>query len=104
WVADVHPDDLESFITVYNQAFDTRQGYSILYRVRRYDGEYRWISAAGIPRFSSDQTFLGMVGSCTDITDQKNAREELERLVNDRTIELQQTNEELHRQKDFVDT
>ncbi len=104
WIADVHPDDLHGFLDLYNTAFTDHKSYSTLYRVRRHDGEYRWVSAAGIPRFSSDGSFLGLVGSCMDVTEQQHAREELGRLVAKRTAELQRKNEELQRQKEFVDT
>jgi signal transduction histidine kinase len=47
------------------------------YRVRRNDGEYRWIVDAGVPRFNPDGSFAGYIGSCLDITDRKLAEEAL---------------------------
>ena len=41
------------------------------YRLRRYDGKYRWIADYGVPRYGPDGTFLGYIGSCMDITDRK---------------------------------
>ena len=49
------------------------------YRLRRADGEYRWVLDSGTPRFSSREEFLGYIGSCIDITDRKEAEEELRR-------------------------
>jgi nitrogen-specific signal transduction histidine kinase/CheY-like chemotaxis protein len=45
-------------------------------RKRRADGEYRWVLASGVPRFTSDGEFAGYLGSCTDITDLKRRRDE----------------------------
>jgi signal transduction histidine kinase len=51
------------------------------YRLRRFDGEYRWIVDFGVPRFESDATFRGYIGSCVDITDRKCAEESLHSLT-----------------------
>src|SRR6266481_6921561 len=45
------------------------------YRLRRGDGEYRWVLDNGAPRFASDGTFLGYIGSCLALTDRKQAQE-----------------------------
>jgi signal transduction histidine kinase len=45
--------------------------------VRRHDGEYRWLLDKGTPRFASDGTFLGYIGSATDITERKRGEERL---------------------------
>jgi signal transduction histidine kinase len=45
--------------------------FEMEYRLRRIDGEYRWIVDYGVPRFESDGTFCGYIGSCVDITDRK---------------------------------
>jgi signal transduction histidine kinase len=50
------------------------------YRLRRFDGKYRWIVDYGVPRFESDGTFCGYIGSCVDITDRKLNAESLEEL------------------------
>ena len=50
------------------------------YRLRRFDGQYRWIVDYGVPRLESDGTFCGYIGSCVDITDRKLAAESLEEL------------------------
>ena len=47
------------------------------YRLRRHDGEYRWLSANGVPRFNPDQSFAGYIGSCIDVTERKLAEESL---------------------------
>jgi signal transduction histidine kinase len=47
------------------------------YRLRRHDGEYRWVLAIGVPRLNLDGSFSGYIGSCVDITDHKLAEEAL---------------------------
>ena len=71
WVAGVHPDDVDRCFSVYSSAFDSRADFEMEYRLRRYDGEYRWIVDYGVPRFGSNGTFCGYVGSCVDITERK---------------------------------
>jgi PAS domain S-box-containing protein len=48
------------------------------YRLRRFDGQYRWIVDCGMPHFAADRSFDGYVGSCVDITDQKRAEQDLQ--------------------------
>lgn len=71
WQANVHPDDLSKFMQQYNDAFDKQQPYRLEYRLKRYDGEYRWILATGVPRYLDDQTFDGFIGTCFDIHERR---------------------------------
>ena len=71
WASGVHADDLEWCLGVYSAAFDARADFKMEYRLRRFDGEYRWIVDYGVPRFDSNGTFCGFIGSCVDITDRK---------------------------------
>jgi PAS domain S-box-containing protein len=71
WAAGVHPDDLDRCLKTYSTEFDARSEFTLEYRLRRYDGEYRWIVDRGVPRFESGGTFLGYIGSCVDVTDRK---------------------------------
>jgi PAS domain S-box-containing protein len=77
WSESVHPDDLQRCLDTYVRAFDARQEFRMEYRLRRFDGEYRWILDSGVPRFESDGSFDGYIGSCIDITDQKRVQETL---------------------------
>ena len=77
WAEGVHPDDLERCLETYVTAFDARTPFTMEYRLRRHDGEYRWVLDNGVPRFDPDDTFSGYIGSCIDITDRKRAEEEL---------------------------
>jgi two-component system sensor kinase FixL len=75
WAEGVHPEDLDHCLEVYDNSFDARQRFTMEYRMRRIDGEYRWVLDNGAPRFASDGRFLGYIGSCLDITDPKQAQE-----------------------------
>jgi PAS domain S-box-containing protein len=77
WAEGVHNDDLKRCLETYSQAFDERQSFDMEYRIRRKDGEYRWILDIGVPRFNPDGAFAGYIGSCLDITDRKLAEEAL---------------------------
>jgi PAS domain S-box-containing protein len=71
WTVGIHPDDLEQYLTAQSMAFGARQEFSIEYRLRRFDGDYRWIADNGVPRFESNGAFCGYIGACIDTTDRK---------------------------------
>ena len=83
WVEGVQPEDFERCLTIYSTSFDARQAFSMEYRLRRFDGEYRWILDNGVPRFDEQGSFLGYIGSCIDITELK--------LLNQKLAESQQS-------------
>src|SRR5215831_5097570 len=68
WREGVHPNDLQRLDT-YNGAYDARKPLVMQYRLRRNDGEYRWVADNGVPRYDADGTFAGYIGSCVDVTD-----------------------------------
>lgn len=80
WATGVHPADRERCLGLYSRAFDARADFEMEYRLRRYDGKYRWVVDYGVPRIESDGTFCGYIGSCVDITDRKLNAESLEEL------------------------
>src|SRR5262249_6729142 len=73
-------EDYDCCLETYNASCDAREPFKMEYRLRRHDGEYRWILDHGIPRYSPGGDFLGCIGSCIDITERQQgearAREE----------------------------
>ncbi len=70
WTEAIHGDDVEDCLHHYTDAFDRREPFQMEYRLRRYDGDYRWILNTGVPRYAADG-FAGYVGSAIDVTDVK---------------------------------
>jgi len=95
WAEGVHPDDFDQCLDIYTSSFDARRPFRMEYRLRRHDGEYRWILDTGVPRYNADGRFAGYIGSCIDIQEQKNIEEALEKRVAERTAELSNLNREL---------
>jgi PAS domain S-box-containing protein len=73
WLGAVHPDDLARCLEACASAFNNREPFAVEFRLRRKDGEYRWILDTGTPRFDADGQFLGYIGSCIDIAERKQA-------------------------------
>jgi PAS domain S-box-containing protein len=75
WADPIHADDRERCVEAYFRAFDARRAFAMEYRLRRHDGEYRWMVNNGVPRYGRDGEFLGYIGSGFDITERKRAEE-----------------------------
>lgn len=71
WTAGVHPNDLAHCMQIYNESFESRQPFVMEYRLRRHDGEYRWLLDQGQPRYDASGTFAGYIGSCLDISEHR---------------------------------
>ena len=71
WADYIHPDDRDGYIAAYIDAFERHAPFEAQVRLRRADGEYRWLSSTGAPRLRPDGTFLGHVGCSVDVTDIK---------------------------------
>ena len=100
WAEGVHPDDFESCLQIYHDAFDRRATFVMQYRLRRHDGEWRWIFDIGAPHYADDGLFLGYLGSCVDITDERKSKEQLEAALE----ELKLAHEDLrHTQHALID-
>jgi PAS domain S-box-containing protein len=79
WAEGVHAEDFDRCLETYVSHFDARKEFRMEYRLRRHDGTYRWIDDTGIPRHAADGSFLGYIGSCTDIHDYRETQGELRR-------------------------
>ncbi|HVU12444.1 MAG TPA: PAS domain S-box protein [Phototrophicaceae bacterium] len=71
WKASVHPDDLQRFTELYTTASLARQPYELEYRLKRADGEYRWVLNHGVPLFTPQGIYNGYIGSTIDITERR---------------------------------
>jgi PAS domain S-box-containing protein len=83
WTEGIHPDDFERSLGTYLRAVHARRACELEYRLRRFDGEYRWMHDTGVPHYAEDGTFVAYVGSAVDITDRRRAQDERERLLQD---------------------
>jgi PAS domain S-box-containing protein len=81
WSRGVHPEDLPRWLDTCLRAYDSRQPYEIEYRLRRGDGEYRWVLDRGEPRYDAEGLFAGYAGVCVDIDELKRAEAELTRAL-----------------------
>lgn len=77
WSEGVHADDLKKCLETYVSSFDARKPFSMQYRLRHCDGQYRWISDHGLPRYDAHGTFAGYIGACMDLSDLLKREEEL---------------------------
>ncbi len=71
WIENIHPDDMARCLPICQDAFQHRTPLDMEFRLRRHDGEYCWMVDRGVPRFGSDGTFLGFIGTCHDVSQQK---------------------------------
>jgi PAS domain S-box-containing protein len=71
WTAGVHPDDIAKCTKIYTAAFEKQKKFKMEYRLRRCDGQYRWVQDSGIPHFAKDKLFTGFIGTCVDIHELK---------------------------------
>src|ERR1700745_1520529 len=67
----------------YIQAFDRREVFRMEYRLRRHDGQFRWVLDIGVPRFNPDGSFAGYIGSAIDVTEQMRSEEQLRQTQDD---------------------
>ena len=81
WAEGIHPQDFQRCMDTYVAAFAERRVFEMEYRLRRADGEYRWILDRGTPRYTPDGSFAGYIGSCADITDRKQLEADLRQAV-----------------------
>jgi len=84
WTRAVHPEDVDRCLGIRATSFEARAPFSMDLRLRRHDGQYRWMLDNGVPRFGADGAAIGYVGSCVDIHERK----ELEESLAERTQQL----------------
>ena len=97
WSTPLHPDDLARSKARWQQSVETTTPYEIEYRFRAADGSYRWFLARANPVLNEKGQVGRWLGTCTDIDDRKQQADQLEGLVEDRTLALRRSNEELEK-------
>ncbi|MBV8601985.1 MAG: SpoIIE family protein phosphatase [Candidatus Eremiobacteraeota bacterium] len=78
WAENVFTEDFDRCLEIYTTSFDRRVPFRMEYRLRHHTGEYRWILDEGIPLYDESREFVGYIGCCLDITDQKRTEAELQ--------------------------
>ncbi|KJR41056.1 sensory transduction histidine kinase [Candidatus Magnetoovum chiemensis] len=77
WIQSIHPKDSANVLECFIESFSKRQSYTSEFRLLRSDAIYRWIAFKGVPRFTEDCTFAGYIASCFDITERKDAENQI---------------------------
>lgn len=95
WLKIVHPDEQNENVEKWMHSINTGEDFLFQHRFRRYDGEYRWQLSRAVPQRDENGKIQMWVGTSTDIQDQKLFETRLEKLVLDRTKELEDLNIEL---------
>ncbi|MFM5929280.1 MAG: PAS domain-containing protein [Novosphingobium sp.] len=80
WLGFLHPEDAPIAAQAWTQAVATGSAYEVRYRMRRHDGQHRWVIARGLPLTQADGTVTRWIGTCTDIDDEVNTADALELL------------------------
>ncbi len=88
WLDNIFDEDLDYALETYNLHFEKQSEFTTEFRLKRYDGAYRWISVKAVPRYDHDGKFTGFIGGCMDIHEQKYFYAALEETVEKRTKEL----------------
>ncbi len=69
WAECVHPDDFDRCVEIYLTNFKIEHPFEMDYRLKRSDGQYRWINDRGVPFYDKEGIFIGFIGSCMDVTE-----------------------------------
>lgn len=109
WGDDIHPDDKSQALDTYRSSLVTRKPYTMEYRLKRADGQYRWVLYHSVPRYTGKDELAGFVAIGTDTTERKEAESalrashaDLEQRVRERTAELIEKNNNLIMQASVI--
>jgi diguanylate cyclase (GGDEF)-like protein/PAS domain S-box-containing protein len=81
WTENIYPEDYAQCLDTFTRHFDRRKNFRMEYRMRRHDGEYRWIIDQGVPTFDGQGNFSGFIGSCIDITQIKDYQDKIKEIA-----------------------
>jgi PAS domain S-box-containing protein len=79
WTGFVHPEDLDGILTKWRACLATGEVFEYETRVRRADGDYRWMFHRNVPLRDTNGNIVKWYGSSLDIQARKRAEEELRR-------------------------
>lgn len=96
WMGNILPEDHKAAKETFVKKLKGKKEFEMQFRFKRSDGEFRWVSLRAVPRFDIDGDYLGFVGGCMDIHEQKNLEAKLEDTVSERTKELDNSRSFLH--------
>ncbi|MGB9032884.1 MAG: sigma 54-interacting transcriptional regulator [Acidobacteriaceae bacterium] len=88
WTAFIHPEDLDSLLCKWKESVARGVSFEAEARVRRADGEYRWMLHRGVCRPQEDGQAVRWFGSSAEIEDQKRTEDSL-RLAETYTMQVQ---------------
>ena len=71
WAGIIHPEDLATGLQAIQSAMIERGPFKVEFRMRRWDGEYRWMLDHGVPRKTPDGSFVGFIGTCFDFSERR---------------------------------
>lgn len=74
WLEGVHPEDKDGCMDTYLASFQKQERFEMEYRLKRFDGLWRWINDRGVPFYDAEQRFIGYIGSCMDVTEKIEGR------------------------------
>ncbi|MCD4727694.1 MAG: PAS domain S-box protein, partial [Pirellulales bacterium] len=105
WSDAIHPDDRQWAKEIWQRSVETHATYDTEHRIRQHDGQFRTFAVRGVPVMDNDGNTREWIGTCTDITEQKQVEEELarhrehlEEMVALRTAELESVNRQLEKE------
>jgi PAS domain S-box-containing protein len=90
WTEGVHAADLQDCLETYTRAFAHSEPFMMEYRLRRHDGEYRWVLDNSAPLFDPDGSFAGYIGACFDVTEFRRERKDAEESLRRKELELKE--------------
>jgi PAS domain S-box-containing protein len=90
WTDRVHPDDRQRCLDTYLEAFHGRESFRMEHRLRRADGEYRWVLHSGVPWVTEEGSCGGYLGSCVDVTDLRRCKGALQAQYDDLEQRMQE--------------
>jgi PAS domain S-box-containing protein len=80
WLKNVHPDDFEKLLKVYQEAFKSREPFSAQFRFKGIDEQFKWMLIKGTPRLNDEGKFTGFIGSCVNINEQMENEEKIKKI------------------------